>query len=125
MDKQIIHTANVPSSTSPVSQACAGAGLIFTGGQMPRDRDSGKIVDDIRTQAELSVGYCLELIRAAGSDASKVVLAFVYLTDLSAKNVVNEVFARHFPSNPPARNLVEVSQIGEGATVEVSMIALA
>ena len=46
------------------------------------------------------------------------------MTDLSAKDAVNDAFAEIFPDSPPARNLVEVSDIGEGAIVEIGVIAL-
>ena len=50
-------------------------------------------------------------------------MAIVYVTDLSIKDKVNEVFSEYFPTNPPARNLVEVSDIGEGALIEIAIIA--
>ena len=46
------------------------------------------------------------------------------MTDLSARDAVNEAFAEVFGNSAPARNLVEVSAIGEDAIVEVGVIAL-
>ena len=42
--REIIYCPVAPASNSPVSQATIGAGLIFIGGQMPRDLDTGEIV---------------------------------------------------------------------------------
>jgi len=123
--KMIINTKNVPASTSPVSQGTKGAGLIFVGGQMPRDMATGQIIGGAEAQARLSLNHCFEVLRAAGSCPEKTMLAFVYLTDLSAKDAVNKTFQEHFGELPPARNLVEVSEIGEGAMVEIGLIALA
>jgi enamine deaminase RidA (YjgF/YER057c/UK114 family) len=52
-------------------------------------------------------------------------MAWIYVTDLSVKPAINTVFRETFGDQPPARNLVEVRDIGEGALVEISLIALA
>lgn len=123
--RKIIATDRAPASTSPVAQGTAGAGLIFVGGQMPRDMASGRIVDGALAQARLSLRHCLAILEAGGSDPSKTLRADVFLTDLGAKDAVNRAFEEVFGDAPPARNLVEVSDIGEGAIVEIGLIALA
>lgn len=125
MSKDIIRTDHVPLSRSPVSQGTLGGGFVFVGGQMPRDPQSGRIVEGAEAQAELSLTYALDVLAAAGSGPEKVMLAFVYMTDLAAKPAVDRVFAARFGDRPPARNLVEVSAIGEDAVVEISLIAVA
>lgn len=123
--REIIRTANAPASTSPVSQATRGGGLVFVGGQMPRDPQSGRIVEGALDQARLSLAHCLAILHAAGSGADKVMRADVFMTDLAQKDAVNTAFREVFGNAPPARNLVEVSDIGEGTIVEVALIALA
>ncbi len=120
---QRISTPDVPSSTSPVAQATRCGNMVFVGGQMPRDASTGHIPKDPRKQAELSMEYCLRLVRAAGLGAEDIMLVFAYLTNLEHKPLVNEVFLNTFGPQGPARNLVEVSQIGEDAVVEFSVIA--
>lgn len=123
--REILASTRTPGSTSPVSQATRGAGLIFVGGQMPRDIDTGEIVDGAAAQAHLSLAHCLAILEDAGSGVGKVLRADVFLTDLTAKDDVNAAFKAAFGDEPPARNLVEVSDIGEGAIVEIGLIALA
>ena len=123
--RKIISTHRAPGSTSPVSQATSGGGFIFVGGQMPRDMQTGKIVDGALAQARLSLGHCMAILEAGGSDATKTLRADVFLTDLGAKDAVNAAFEEVFGATPPASNLVEVSDIGEGAIVEIGLIALA
>lgn len=122
---RVISASDVPASTSPVSQGKSGGGFVFVGGQMPRDIQSGIIVDGAEAQAFLSLEYCMRILRESGAGPEHVMLAFVYLTELSAKEAVNKAFTAYFPTNPPARNLVEVSKIGDGAIVEIGVIALA
>ena len=123
--KEVITDPASPPSTSPVSQAVRGGGLIFVGGQMPRDPASGRIVAGAEAQARLSLHHGLAILAAAGSGADRVLFATVHVTDLAAKPAVNAAFREAFPEAPPARDLVAVAEIGEGAEVEISLIALA
>ena len=122
---EIIKTDKAPASTSPVSQGTKGAGMVFIGGQMPRDMSTGKIVEGAVNQARLSLEHCITILREAGSDVEDVLLAVVYMTDLSEKDAVNLVFSEVFGNRPPTRNLVEVSDIGEGTIVEIAITAIA
>ncbi len=122
--RDTIEHPDVPASTSPVSQGVKGGGFVFVGGQMPRDPATGRIVAGAAAQARLSLEHCVKVLEAAGSRAEKIMLAIVYVTDLSARDAVNEAFAEVFGNSAPARNLVEVSAIGEDAIVEVGVIAL-
>jgi 2-iminobutanoate/2-iminopropanoate deaminase len=123
--RDIVTTPDAPRSTSPVSQATKGGGMVFIGGQMPRDPETDKIVEGAEAQARCSMDHCLALLAAAGSGPDKVMLAIVYVTDLAAKPAINSVFQDVFGDNPPARNLVAVKEIGEGAIVEIGLIAIA
>ena len=123
--REIISSKKAPGSTSPVSQATKGGGFVFVGGQMPRDMQSGKIIEGALQQARLSLSHCIQILEAAGSGAEKAMLAVVYMTDLSEKDKVNQAFKEVFGDSPPARNLVEVSDIGEDVIIEVAITALA
>ena len=123
--KTTIKTDKAPASTSPVAQGTKGGGLVFVGGQMPRDMKSGQIVEGALEQARLSLKHCGTILNEAGSTVEDVLLAVVYMTDLSQKNAVNQAFEEFFGDNPPTRNLVEVSDIGEGTIVEIALTAVA
>ena len=123
--RELIEHPGVPASTSPASQGVKGGNFVFVGGQMPRDPATGRIVPGADAQARLSLRHCISILEAAGSGPERVMLAIVYVTDLAAKAAVNDAFAEMFGASPPARNLVEVSAIGEDAVVEIGVIALA
>lgn len=91
---------------------------------MPRDLDSGGIPEDPAAQVDWTFRHCLSILQAAGAGPAQVALVTVYVTDLSVKPLVNEAFTRVFGAHRPARNLVQVSAIGESAVVEASMIAV-
>lgn len=121
--KKVINTNKAPLSVSPVSQCNIINGTIYIGGQMPRDMISGKIVKGAYEQAKLSMEHCLTILHEAGGSIETIGMTIVYVTDLSIKDQVNKVFGEYFIENPPARNLVEVSDIGEGTLVEIAIIA--
>ena len=121
--KKVINTNKAPLSTSPVSQCNVINDTIYIGGQMPRDMNTGKIVQGGYEQAKLSMQHCLAILEEAGGSVETIAMAIVYVTDLSIKDDINKVFTEYFPNNPPARNLVEISEIGEGALVEIALIA--
>ena len=123
MKKKVINTPKAPLSTSPVSQCNIVNNTIYIGGQMPRDLKSGKIVDGGYNQAKLSLLHCLTILEEAGGSIDTIGMAIVYVTDLSIKDDINKVFSEFFTDNAPARNLVEVSDIGENALVEIAIIA--
>ena len=122
---EIIKTDKAPASTSPVSQGTKGGGLVFVGGQMPRDMASQQIVDGALNQVRLSLKHGIAILNEAGSGVEDVLLAVVYMTDLSQKDAVNQAFSEVFGDKPPTRNLVEVSDIGEGTIIEVALTAIA
>ena len=123
--KEIIQTDKAPASSSPVSQGTKGGGLVFVGGQMPRDMESGEIAKGALEQARLSLKYCVTILNEAGSGIDDVLIAVVYMTDLKQKDAVNQAFKEYFGDRPPTRNLVEVSDIGEGTIVEIALTAIA
>ena len=83
--KEIIQTDKAPASSSPVSQGTKGGGLVFVGGQMPREMDSGMIVKGALEQARLSLKHCVTILNEAGSGIDDVLIAVVYMTDLGQK----------------------------------------
>ncbi len=123
--REAVTTPDAPASTSPVALGTKGGGMVFVSGQMPRDPATGLIPPDGAEQARLSMQHCLAILKAAGSGPDKVMMAWVYVTDLAIKPAVNTVFRDTFGDRPVARNMVAVSDIGDGALVEISLIALA
>ncbi|MCA3448100.1 MAG: RidA family protein [Rhodobacter sp.] len=123
--RETVTTPDAPASTSPVALGTKGGRLVFVSGQMPRDPATGLIPPDGAAQARLSMQHCLAVLAAAGSGPDKVMMAWVYVTDLAVKSAVNAVFRETFGDTPVARNLVAVSDIGDAALVEISLIALA
>lgn len=122
--KQIVATERAPRAIGPYSQAVIWQGLVFVSGQIPLDPLTGEIVEgDIAAQTERVLENLRAILEACGSSLDRVVKTTVYLADLNDFPQMNEVYARYFPSAPPARATVEVSRLPRGARVEIEAIA--
>jgi 2-iminobutanoate/2-iminopropanoate deaminase len=121
---KIIATPNAPAAIGPYSQGVASQGFVFLSGQIPLDPATGKIVDgDITAQTERVLENLKAVLESSGSSLAKVVKTTVYLTDMREFAKMNEVYARYFPENPPARATVEVARLPRDVRVEIDCIA--
>lgn len=104
MSKQVISTPNAPAAIGPYSQAVRAGNLVFVSGQIPLDPATGQLVGgDIGVQTEQVLENLAAILEAAGSSLAQVVKATVYLRDLGEFGRMNEVYAKFFGENPPAR----------------------
>ncbi len=122
--KQIVTCEQAPRAVGPYSQAVISQGFVFVSGQIPLDPATGELVeDDVAAQTARVLENLRAILEACGSSLERVVKTTVYLADLNDFARMNEVYARYFPSTPPARATVEVSRIPRGARVEIEAVA--
>jgi 2-iminobutanoate/2-iminopropanoate deaminase len=122
--KQIVATAQAPKAIGPYSQAVTWNGLAFLSGQIPLDPATGQIVEgDIAVQTERVLENLKAVLEACGSSLAQVLKTTVYLKDMGEFPRMNEVYARYFPENPPARATVEVARLPRDVRVEIDAIA--
>ncbi len=125
MSKEILVTDKAPQAIGPYSQGVRAGGLIFFSGQIPLEPKSGQLKGgDITEQTEQVMENIAALLDAAGLGFADVVKSTIYLTDLSDFAVVNEIYGRRFPADPPARSTVEVKSLPRGAAIEIEITAL-
>src|SRR5690554_4078225 len=66
-----------------------------------------------------------ELLTELGSGRSKVVMATAYITDMGAKEEMNEAWVEFFaPGELPSRATIGVADLGEGILIEVVCVAV-
>jgi 2-iminobutanoate/2-iminopropanoate deaminase len=124
VSNRIVATSNAPGAIGPYSQGIKSGGLVFTAGQIPLDPATGKLVEgDITVQSEQVLRNLAAILEAAGSSLQRVVKTTCFLSDLDDFGRFNEVYARHFGENRPARSTVQVSRLPAGASVEVECVA--
>ncbi|MCH4167472.1 MAG: RidA family protein [Megasphaera sp.] len=124
MAVEVISTTKAPGAVGPYSQAIKAGDFLFASGQIPINPEKGKIVGGgIAAQAEQSMKNVGAILEAAGLSYDDVVKTTVYLTNMNFFGAVNEVYAKYFQKNLPARSCVEISKLPKDVFVEVEVVA--
>ena len=124
--KRPVVTKNAPAPVGPYSQAVVAGGFVFASGQAALDPGTGEMTgEDAAEQTERVMKNLRAVLEAAGSGLGRVVKSNVYLADMNDFAAMNEVYARFFAQEPPARTTVQAAGLPLGALVEIEMIALA
>jgi 2-iminobutanoate/2-iminopropanoate deaminase len=120
-----IETKEAPAAIGPYSQGTEINGFIFVSGQLPLDPGTGQMVEmNIRVQTDRAIENIKAILKAAGSDLSKVMRCDVFLKDMNDFKEMNEVYSSKFTTIPkPARQAVQVARLPLDAMVEISCIA--
>jgi len=117
--------APAPFQGAPYSQAIKANGLVFVSGQLALVPGGKEIVPGgIAEQTEQVLANLRAILEAAGSSLDQIVKTTVFLQNLDDFGGMNEVYARHIGSVPPARSTVEVAKLPSGALVEIEAVAL-
>ena len=122
--KEIVSTEKAPGAIGPYSQAIKAGGMVYCSGQIPIDPATGEFVSDIvAEQTEQVLRNLGEVLAAAGSSLDDVVKTTVFLADMNDFAEMNEVYARFFSDNKPARATVQAARLPRDARVEIECIA--
>lgn len=122
--KQVVSTTGAPAAIGPYSQAIVSKGFAFVSGQIPLDPATGALVSGgIAEQTARVLDSLKAVLEAAGASLSSVVKTTVYLKDMGEFAAMNEVYARYFTENPPARATVEAARLPKDVRVEIDCIA--
>ena len=129
MQREIVEVSGIsPVSRAngvPISAAVRANGFIFVSGTPPIDPATGHFVrGPIAEQAELCLRNLQHVLESAGSSLDKICMVHVYASG-DHYRTINEVYARFFPSNPPARTFVPVGDWPLDFDIEIECVALA
>ena len=122
--RETVEAPDAPAAVGPYSHAVKAGGLLFCSGQIPLDPESGEIVgeDDSVAQAEQCLRNLSAVCAAAGVTLDDAVKVTVYLVNMADFAAVNEVYARYFANDPPARVAIGVDHLPRAARVEIDAI---
>jgi len=122
--KTIIRPKNSPAPVGPYNHAVRLGNLLFCSGQIPLDPATGNLVSgDIRAQTERVLENVKAILADQGLTFANVVKSTVFMTNLGDFAAMNEIYARYFTADFPARSTVQVSGLPRGANVEIEVVA--
>jgi 2-iminobutanoate/2-iminopropanoate deaminase len=124
MEKKIICTDNAPAPIGPYNQAVQFGNMLFVSGQIALDpKDGSLFIGDIAIETEKVMENIKAILSEAEMDFSNIIKTSIFLMDMGKFATVNEVYARYFTDNFPARETVQVAGLPKGVQVEISVIA--
>jgi len=124
MSKEIINSSEAPAPIGPYNQAVKAGNLLFISGQIALDPRTGELKNGNIAEETLQVLANLSaILKQAGMGFDHVVKSTIFLSDMSLFAEVNEIYAKVFLSDFPARETVAVKGLPRQVNVEISMIA--
>ncbi|HHT04383.1 MAG TPA: RidA family protein [Bacteroidales bacterium] len=121
---KVINTEKAPKAIGPYSQAIQTAnGFLFISGQMPMNRETGKMAEGIVAQTEQVLENIKAILNEAGYDFKDVVKSNCLLDSMDDFAAMNEVYAKYYTEILPARAAYAVEKLPMGVLVEIETIA--
>ena len=121
--KSIVEIAAAPAAIGPYSRAVRYGDLLFVSGTIGMDPKTGELVGaGIEAQAVQTLENLKVIVEAAGMGFQNVLKSTVFLRDMNDFAKFNEIYARYFPSEYPARETVQVARLPRDAAIEISVI---
>lgn len=124
MSKTIINTQNAPAPIGPYNQAIKTGNLLFVSGQVALKPGTNDMANaDIVEETHQVLQNLKAILSEAGMDFSNIVKTTIFLSDMALFGQVNEIYARYFDGDFPARETVAVKGLPKNANVEISVVA--
>ena len=120
---KLVSTEKAPSAIGPYSQAIISGSHVFTSGQIPVIPETGELAVGLEAQANQVFINLRELLKAAGTDISKVIKTTVFIKNMDDFGAINAVYAKYFSEPFPARSCVEVARLPKDVLLECEAIA--
>ena len=123
--KKVISTKNAPTAIGPYSQAILSNNTLYCSGQIAINSITGDLViGNITAETNQVMQNILAVLTAADMNFNNVVKCSIFMKNMNDYTAINEVYAKSFGDNPPAREAIQVSVLPKNVNVEISVIAV-
>ena len=117
-----VETTQLPPPAGPYAHFRRAGRLVFVSGQLPVKWD-GELATEIGAATAQAIENMRTVLQAAELDLRHVVKVTMLLADIRDFAAMNEVYARYFGAQPPARSCFQVGALPKGARLEIEAIA--
>jgi len=108
--KKIINTEHAPKAVGPYSQAVLAGNFLYISGQIPLNPETMQVAGETAPeQAEQVFKNIAAILKEAGYGFEHIVKATVLLADIADFKSVNEVYAKNFAGDFPARAIFRLA----------------
>jgi 2-iminobutanoate/2-iminopropanoate deaminase len=105
MDHHVVLDPAIPKASGPYSQVVRAGDLLFVAGQGGIDPSTGQPPEGgFEAQARQAYANLRTILEAAGSGLGHVVKTTTFLTSAEDVALASQLYAEHFPTDPPARS---------------------
>ena len=109
---------------APYSPGALADGVVYVAGTLALDRDTNVVhVGDAAKQTEHVLEQIKSVIETAGGTMADVTFNQIFITDWANYAAVNDVYARFFPDDKPARYCIQCGLVKKEALVEIASVA--
>lgn len=123
--KKVVFSESAPKAIGPYSQAIKANGFLFISGQLPVLPATGEFaVGGIEGQTKQSLENLKAILVAEHLSFDNVVKATVFLKDMNDFVAMNNVYAKYFIKDCPARACIQVAKLPKDALVEIELVAV-
>ncbi len=124
MPKTVIIPAGTGIPLAPYVPGTLADGVVYVSGTLPLDKNNNVVyVGDAAAQARHVLETIKSVIETAGGAMSDVTFNSIFITDWADYAAINEVYARYFPGDKPARFCIQCGLVKPDAKIEIASIA--
>ena len=123
--KTVIKPALAAPALGPYNHGIRAGDLLFCAGQIPIDpaNPAAPLPADIKAQTERVLENVKLILQDQQLSFAQVVKTTVFMTNHGEFAAMNEVYAKYFTADFPARSTVQVAALPRGAQVEIEVVA--
>jgi 2-iminobutanoate/2-iminopropanoate deaminase len=118
-----VSSGGAPPEEQAYSHAVEANGFVFTAGQIHVTPDGEYVDGSVAERTHQIMRNLRSILKDAGTGFENVVKTTAYFTDVDDFPEMDGAYEEYFDGTLPARDVIEVRALPEGATIELVMVA--